>query len=63
MRHWLAPGAIAVVEVAAREPLALPPEYALLDERVYGAARLVFVAAGRWRRRYQRSVSRSRLTS
>ena len=42
VRHWLAPGAVAVVEVAAREPLALPPAYALLDERVYGAARLVF---------------------
>ena len=46
MRHWLAPGAVAVVEVAAREPLALPPEYALLDERVYGAARLVFARLG-----------------
>lgn len=42
VRHWLVAGAIAVVEVAAREPLRLPPEYALLDERVYGVARLVF---------------------
>ncbi|MBL8667186.1 MAG: 16S rRNA (guanine(966)-N(2))-methyltransferase RsmD [Rhodospirillales bacterium] len=46
MRHWLAEGAIAVTEVAAREPLILPPEYTLLDERVYGAARLVFVRLG-----------------
>lgn len=45
-RHWLAPGGVAVVEVAAREPLGLPPEYVLLDERVYGAARLVFVRVG-----------------
>jgi 16S rRNA (guanine966-N2)-methyltransferase len=42
-RHWLAPGAIAVVEVAAREPLAVPPGFTLLDERTYGAARLVFL--------------------
>ncbi|MFO1112369.1 MAG: 16S rRNA (guanine(966)-N(2))-methyltransferase RsmD [Rhodospirillales bacterium] len=46
VRRWLAAGAIAVVEVAAREPLALPPEYAPVDERVYGAARLVFVRLG-----------------
>ncbi len=46
MRRWLAPGAIAVVEVAAREPLSIPPEYRLLDERVYGAARLVFLRVG-----------------
>ncbi len=46
MRHWLAPGALAVVEVAAREPLVLPPAYTLLDERVYGAARLVFARLG-----------------
>ena len=43
MRRWLAPEAIAVVEVAAREPLTLPPAFAPLDERIYGAARLVFL--------------------
>jgi 16S rRNA (guanine(966)-N(2))-methyltransferase RsmD len=42
-RRWIGPGAIAVVEVAAREPLAPPPEFRILDERVYGAARLVFL--------------------
>jgi 16S rRNA (guanine(966)-N(2))-methyltransferase RsmD len=42
-RHWLGPGAIAVVEVAAREPLGTPPGFTLLDERTYGAARLVFL--------------------
>jgi 16S rRNA (guanine966-N2)-methyltransferase len=42
-RHWVGPGAIAVVEVAAREPLALPPGFTLLNERTYGAARLVFL--------------------
>ena len=42
-RRWLAPGAVCVVEVAACEPLVLPPAFALLDERTYGAARLVFL--------------------
>jgi 16S rRNA (guanine(966)-N(2))-methyltransferase RsmD len=42
-RRWIGPGAVAVVEVAAREPLAAPPEFRMLDERVYGAARLVFL--------------------
>lgn len=41
-RRWIGAGAVAVVEVAAREPLAPPPEFRMLDERVYGAARLVF---------------------
>ena len=45
-RHWLGPGAVAVVEVAAREPLAPPPGFTLLDERTYGAARLVFLRVG-----------------
>ena len=42
-RRWIGPGAVAVVEVAAREPLAPPPEFRIADERVYGAARLVFL--------------------
>lgn len=42
-RRWLAPGGIATVEVAAREPLVPPPGFRILDERVYGAARLVFL--------------------
>ena len=41
--HWLAPDAIAVVEIGAREPLAPPDGFVLLDERVYGAARLVLL--------------------
>lgn len=39
---WLAPDALAVVEVAAHEALAAPTGFAVVDERVYGAARLVF---------------------
>jgi 16S rRNA (guanine966-N2)-methyltransferase len=42
-KRWMAVGAIVVVEVAAREPLATPPGFEVLDERVYGAARLVFL--------------------
>jgi 16S rRNA (guanine966-N2)-methyltransferase len=43
---WLAPGALAVVELAAREELTPPPGYFLLDERVYGAAHLLFLRRG-----------------
>lgn len=42
-RHWLGVGAIAVVEVAAREPLSPPPCFTTLNERTYGAARVVFL--------------------
>jgi 16S rRNA (guanine966-N2)-methyltransferase len=40
---WLAPDALAVVEIAAREALQPPVGFAIIDERVYGAARLVFL--------------------
>ncbi len=40
---WLAAEALAVVEVAAREEPPRPDGFALLDERVYGAARLLFL--------------------
>jgi 16S rRNA (guanine966-N2)-methyltransferase len=40
---WLAPDALAVVELAAREDFAAPDRFALRDERRYGAARLVFL--------------------
>ena len=40
---WIAPGALAVAEAGARDPLALPPGYRQLDERAYGAARVVFL--------------------
>ncbi len=40
---WLTRDALAVVEVGAREAFAPPDGFALLDERVYGAARLVFL--------------------
>ena len=40
---WLTPEALAIVEVAAREPFAAPGGFTVIDERVYGAARLVFL--------------------
>jgi 16S rRNA (guanine966-N2)-methyltransferase len=40
---WLTPDALAVVEVAAREDLPAPDAFAVIDERIYGAARLVFL--------------------
>jgi 16S rRNA (guanine966-N2)-methyltransferase len=40
---WLAPDALAVVEVGAREGFVAPAGFALIDDRVYGAARLVFL--------------------
>lgn len=40
---WFAPEGLAVIETAAREELAAPAGFSLLDERVYGAARLVFL--------------------
>lgn len=42
-KSWLAPGAIVVVEVAAKEELEPPRHFDLLDERTYGAARVVFL--------------------
>jgi 16S rRNA (guanine966-N2)-methyltransferase len=40
---WLAPGALAVIEVAAHEELPLLPGFTLIDDRRYGSARLVFL--------------------
>jgi 16S rRNA (guanine966-N2)-methyltransferase len=40
---WLLPDALAIVEVAAREELPVQAGFAVIDERVYGAARLVFL--------------------
>jgi 16S rRNA (guanine966-N2)-methyltransferase len=47
---WLAPDALVVVEIAAREDLEPPAGLALEGERVYGAARLVFLRARAGRR-------------
>ncbi|VUX47232.1 16S rRNA (Guanine(966)-N(2))-methyltransferase RsmD [Candidatus Defluviicoccus seviourii] len=41
-RGWLAPDALAVVEVATAEPFAAPPPFRIVDERTVGPARIVF---------------------
>jgi 16S rRNA (guanine966-N2)-methyltransferase len=40
---WLGPGALAAVEVAAKEDFAPPPGFERLDDRRYGAARLLIL--------------------
>jgi 16S rRNA (guanine966-N2)-methyltransferase len=40
---WLAPAALAVLELAADEPVVPQPGADILEERRYGAARLVFL--------------------
>jgi 16S rRNA (guanine966-N2)-methyltransferase len=42
---WLAPDVIAVIEIQMREKVTPPAGFAVLDERVYGASRLVFLGA------------------
>lgn len=42
-RGWLEPGAIVVVEVGAKEEFEPPRHFEPLDERRYGAARVVFL--------------------
>lgn len=42
---WLSPGALAVIELAAKEPFDPPPGFEAIDERRYGATRLVIL---RW---------------
>lgn len=42
-RGWLATDAVVVVEVAAKEALEPPEGFEAVDERIYGAARFVFL--------------------
>jgi 16S rRNA (guanine966-N2)-methyltransferase len=42
-RGWLAEGAIAIVELAAKEAFSPPIGFKSVDVRRYGAARLVFL--------------------
>lgn len=39
---WIADGAVAVVEIGAKEGFVPPDGFALIDERRYGAARIMF---------------------
>jgi 16S rRNA (guanine966-N2)-methyltransferase len=40
---WLAPAALAVIELAAREAFSAPAGFAMIDERKYGPAKLIFL--------------------
>lgn len=40
---WFAPQAPVIVEVGRRDPVPLPPDFSLIEERVYGAARFVIL--------------------
>jgi len=42
-KGWLAPGAMVVVETAGDEECPVPAAFAQLDERQYGAARVMFL--------------------
>jgi len=42
---WLAPCALATIELMAAEPFTPPEGFETLDERKYGKARLVFLRA------------------
>jgi 16S rRNA (guanine966-N2)-methyltransferase len=43
---WLADGALVVLEVGAREAAPQVAGFELLDERVYGAAKVLFLRRG-----------------
>jgi 16S rRNA (guanine966-N2)-methyltransferase len=44
-RAWLAPAALCVVEVGARDGFRPPDGFTMLDERRYGRARILFLRA------------------
>lgn len=41
LKGWIAPGALVSIELAATEDVALPQGFAAIDERRYGAAKIV----------------------
>ncbi len=45
-KGWLAEGAVVVCEVAAKEEFDAPKGFEAVDERTYGAARVVFLRYG-----------------
>jgi 16S rRNA (guanine966-N2)-methyltransferase len=42
---WITPNALAVAETSAEEDAPIAPGWELLDERLYGAARVSFLRA------------------
>jgi 16S rRNA (guanine966-N2)-methyltransferase len=45
-RGWLEKGAVVVAEIGAQEPFEPPKGFVLVDERTYGAARVLFLRYG-----------------
>ncbi len=45
-RGWTGEGTVCVAEVAVKEDFDVPKGFEIVDERTYGAARLVFLKAG-----------------
>ena len=45
-KGWLKDGAVVVCEVAVKEAFDPPKGFAVIDERTYGAARVVFLKYG-----------------
>ena len=45
-KGWISEGSVAVVEISTREPFETPPAFRVLDERTYGAARVMFLGLG-----------------
>ena len=43
--HWLAEGALAVIERGVADPAPIPPGFEAVDERTWGAARVAFLRA------------------
>ena len=40
---WIAPNALAVLEIGRTEKIELPPKFTLFDERHYGKAKVLFI--------------------
>ena len=43
---WIAPGSLVALEVDRQEAITLPAGFQLLDERIYGKAKLIFLRYG-----------------
>ena len=43
MVEWLAENSLCIVEVKKDEHIDIPKEYEVLDERVYGLAKILFL--------------------
>lgn len=42
---WIAPDALIMAEIQAKETYALPPNFIVLKEKIYGTAKVIFIRA------------------